>query len=128
MSTRSTIARKTKDGIESIYCHFDGYPDGVGALLKEHYQLEEKINKLFEFGDLSILDVDIGVQQENKWMDRVEGWCYFYGRDAREDDTESMIHENINTWLSTRKHSWCEYGYLWNGNEWETFEIVSDIP
>lgn len=56
MSTRSRIAIEEDDGsIRSIYCHFDGYPEGVGAILKKHYTDPQKIEELLELGDLSIL-------------------------------------------------------------------------
>lgn len=32
MSTRSSIAIELEDGsVKSVYCHYDGYPQGVGA-------------------------------------------------------------------------------------------------
>ena len=33
-----------------IYCHFDGYPEGVGATLVESYISREKINNLIALG------------------------------------------------------------------------------
>ena len=41
MGTRSTIAIKNQDGsVTGIYCHWDGYVDHVGVMLKEHYNTE----------------------------------------------------------------------------------------
>src|SRR6266581_7135446 len=37
MSTRSVIARRTPEGFTGVYHHFDGYPSGVGAQLKQLY-------------------------------------------------------------------------------------------
>ena len=55
MSTRSRIAIEKQDGaVKSIYCHFDGYVDGVGKVLFEHYD-KEKLEKLIELGDISVL-------------------------------------------------------------------------
>ena len=42
MGTRSSIAIKTEDGIKAIYCHWDGYIDNNGRILKEHYQSPAK--------------------------------------------------------------------------------------
>jgi len=37
MATRSNIAIENQDGtVSAIYCHFDGYIDGVGEILYEH--------------------------------------------------------------------------------------------
>ncbi len=65
MSTRSRIGiiRDSGDSnpvVESIYCHFDGYPEGVGQMLLDHWTDEDKINDLIELGDLSSLGSVIG--------------------------------------------------------------------
>jgi hypothetical protein len=55
MATRSRIAIENQDGIvNSIYCHFDGYVEGVGKTLFNHYD-QEKLEKLLELGDISSL-------------------------------------------------------------------------
>ncbi len=37
MATRSTIALEFADGtVEQVYCHWDGYLDHNGALLRDH--------------------------------------------------------------------------------------------
>ena len=47
MATRSFIAVRNVDGsVNGIYCHHDGYPEGVVATLKEHYTSEDKIRAL----------------------------------------------------------------------------------
>ena len=55
MSTRSRIAIKTETGYRSIYCHWDGYPKGVGKTLMDHWDTTEKIYALMDLGDLSQL-------------------------------------------------------------------------
>ena len=55
MATRSRIAIENENGtVISIYCHFDGYLEGVGKKLFEHYD-REKTEKLIELGDISVL-------------------------------------------------------------------------
>lgn len=56
MATRSTIAIQEKDlSIRAIYCHWDGYPEGVGATLAEHYNSTEKAEALIKLGGFSAL-------------------------------------------------------------------------
>ena len=56
MSTRSRIAIENQDGtVTSVYCHFDGYLEGVGKKLFEHYD-REKTEQLVALGDLSQLN------------------------------------------------------------------------
>ena len=120
MATRSTIAKRNPDGsVTSVYCHWDGYPDGVGATLRQHYTNQAKIDLLLALGDLSSLGNDIGIS--NDFENSIEGICLFYGRDRGETDVDAVTHENIDAW---KQHfAACEYGYLWNGTTWIAHEI-----
>ena len=56
MATRSRIAIENEDGsVNSIYCHFDGYPEGVGKTLQNDYTDRSKVKELIALGDISIL-------------------------------------------------------------------------
>ena len=122
MATRSTIAMRLEDGsVRSVYCHFDGYPDGVGATLREHYTDPAKIQQLLDLGDLSVLDVEIGEKVD--FNGRPEGQCLFYGRDRGETGINARTHADENEWLGYRKGNACEYGYLWNGAWWVVYKI-----
>lgn len=118
MSTRSSIGVKLPNGnIKAIYCHFDGYPSGVGQTLTEHYTTEEKINALMELGDLSILGPEIGEKQDfNDYQNRNRDWCLAYGRDRGESGQEAETYSNIKEWVGA---IWVDYHYLWNGTNWE---------
>ncbi len=83
MSTRSRIAVKQEDGsYTSIYCHFDGYPTGVGKILTTFYTDPAKVEQLIELGSLSSIGPEIGAQHP---FDDDSGiystWCRAYGRD-----------------------------------------------
>lgn len=122
MATRSTIAKLNRDGtVTSIYCHFDGAPYGVGATLAEHYTDPTKIDQLLVLGDLSSLAEEIGAKHD--FDNPTPGQCLFYGRDRGEYGTEALLHESTEQWLDSRSGSGCEYGYLWNGDAWETHKI-----
>jgi hypothetical protein len=57
MATRSRIAIENQDGsVTSVYCHWDGYVDGVGKTLNQHYNTKDKVEALIELGNLSSLD------------------------------------------------------------------------
>lgn len=56
MSTRSRIGMEMPDGkIKSIYCHWDGYPEGVGKTLENSYTDPKKVEELLDLGDISSL-------------------------------------------------------------------------
>lgn len=60
MSTRATIALENEKGsVRQIYCHFDGYLEGVGETLKKHYSTRESVEQLTNLGNLSSLGEDI---------------------------------------------------------------------
>jgi hypothetical protein len=78
MATRSTIGIRNEDNsIEVIYCHWDGYLEGVGNILKNNYNTEDKVRQLLSFGSVSSLDETIF-------------GTVFYGRDKGEKDQESQ--------------------------------------
>ena len=61
MSTHSSISLARYDDmskrwtVDTIYCHFDGYLDGVGKILREHWSDTKKVEELIQLGDLSSL-------------------------------------------------------------------------
>ena len=57
MSTRSLIGVKQPDEtIKYVYCHFDGYPEGVGKMLMQHYNSLERANAIIALGGISYLE------------------------------------------------------------------------
>ena len=115
MATRSSIGVKLPNGhIKAIYCHWDGYPSGVGYTLKESYTTEEKINALIELGDLSVLGPEIGEKQN--FNDPHPDWCLAYGRDRAESHLVARVFADIEEWMNGIDVS---YYYLWDGTKWE---------
>lgn len=125
MGTRSAIAMKTEDGIRSIYCHWDGYVDHNGRILKEFYSTDEKVKALLDLGDLSSLRQEIGEAHdfdrhyaEPNLEGMFDNWCLAYGRDRGETDIEAKTFDDVKTWVESMANSWCEYFYLWDGRDW----------
>ena len=68
MSTRSVIARRNADqSISAVYCHSDGYLDGVGKMLAEHWTDPVKVDQLIALGSLSVLGEEVGEQHDFSW-------------------------------------------------------------
>jgi hypothetical protein len=123
MSTRSRIAIKLEDKILSIYCHFDGYPEGVGNTLKEHYQDPAKIQSLMVLGNLSALRPEIGEKQDfNDYASQNNEWCLAYGRDRGESDTEARMFMTPERLVAYTKKSDQEFLYLYD-NGWKYLDI-----
>jgi hypothetical protein len=115
MATRSTIAQLNKDGtITSIYCHWDGYPEGVGSVLDNHYNTDEMVDKLLNIGDISTLCENIDQTMKNS---------YRVTNNNPDLICDKITHTDLRDWLDFRKNNWCEYGYLWDGIIWNVYNI-----
>lgn len=56
MATRSLIGIQLNNEVTKIiFCHYDGYPSGVGQMLVNNYNTSEIVDELIELGDLSAL-------------------------------------------------------------------------
>lgn len=55
MATRSRIAIQIGDKVHHIYCHWDGYPEGVGNELITRFNSRELAEQLIELGNRSYL-------------------------------------------------------------------------
>lgn len=125
MSTRSNIGMVVGGEIRAIYCHFDGYLNGVGVTLSEHYQDKSKVEELLNLGHISILDKEIGEKQDfNK---RRDGWTLSYGRDRGEEGQEAQTFQSVREWLAVCLESWVEYAYLYEeGSGWSYFQDLEE--
>jgi len=106
MSTRSLIAKQTKDGrYKAIYCHFDGYVSGVGVTLDANYDTEEKVDELISLGDISAL---MGTIEKTRGKAYKEGHQRIYAK----HDLENLQGSGI------------EYVYLYVSNGlWNVYDV-----
>ena len=111
MATRSLIGIKMSDVVKTIYCHWDGYPSGVGQTLVNNYNTPEIVDELIELGDLSSLG-------------ETPVSCYAYHRDRNEPydmvEPREVYYSELNTLASDYD---AEYVYVFNNElEWECFD------
>jgi len=107
MSTRSNIAIEDEKGkIHAIYVHSDGYPNGVGHCLLNHYSSFKVAKELFQFGNASSLGPTLKD-------------CSFYKRDWGRDEEKARQYNNEWCFLSELSGDiFIEYVYLFKKNEW----------
>ena len=102
MATRSTISLVHEDNTtQTIYCHWDGYLDGLGTYLLKHYTDPKKVGALIALGDRS------SIKDENAYG---TGPARMYYRGP----TEVLERESqeYNYFFNTRNNKWyvqCEY-------------------
>lgn len=117
MGTRSTIWIQNADGtFEGIYCHWDGYIDGVGATLAHHYTSEAKVRLLISLGAISSLEKYTGHWQSanslNHTFDQpMKDITVAYCRDRGED---LVIYKEVHQ-EDTKQE---EYNYVFTNGQW----------
>ena len=100
MSTNSLVAYLNEDGsVVSSYVHYDGYATGVGEMLLEHYNSEERARDLaWCLGYASSLRETISESHEDR---------------ANTDEAETYeSYEDFEEYI--RECSHLEYVYVWD--------------
>ena len=123
MATRSRIGMEQPNGeVRSIYCHWDGYPEGVGATLKEHYTNPEKVEALIALGDISVLGrfVDVNIPGVVHTFDKPAPCVTVaYHRDRGEEFRAPRVDSSVEAFSRSDIE---EYGYVFTqSGEWKTF-------
>lgn len=132
MSTRSRVGVLLPNGsVKSIYIHHDGYPEGVGDILVNHYTTLDKINKLLDLGDLSSLGTE-PISNPNAWKapstDNKASWLLQYRKlhpdnmcdtyASRGEHCPAMVNNSIEEYRKCTKYCMGEYLYLFQDGEW----------
>ena len=107
MATRSNIIIRHKgSGLYfKVYCHYDGYPEAVGLMLKENYATYTRALNLVLMGDIKTLGPNLKKTT-------------FYTRDNKEF-APPLIEQN-----SKPLDAGEEYVYIFENGEWETKKIL----
>ena len=122
MSTRSRIGLMLEDGtVKHSYCHFDGYPNGVGHTLVENYSEIEKVEELLSFGDMSFLAPKVTPDGIHNFNNPEQGVTVFYGRDRAETDVDSVT-TSMDEYLSIKYSSCIDYQYVFTGGHWWVYD------
>ena len=118
MATRCRIIKECKHNdvpyYESIYCHLDGYPKGVGLTLYKHFQDEQKIDELLNLGDISFLRPNIDCPEGHSFDTPIPEYTVAYGRDRGETDVGKMSAYNLKNALNGDE----DYLYLRKDGRW----------
>lgn len=121
MATRSTIGIKSQDGtIKAIYCHWDGYPEGVGAGLVQFYNTPQQVTELINLGGFSAL---------RETLEETKAGAYDTPSDsARTFTGEKDWFENFNAgeeffYLYTEGEGW-KYS---QGGNWACIKTEKDV-
>jgi hypothetical protein len=123
VSTRSAIIEKTADGTyRGVYCHFDGYPAGVGKTLLNHYQDAAKVSALIDLGEISQLDIRVAPEagEAHSFNRPAKGVTTAYGRDRGEDSHgphEGRTVREVESHIGHNGHVYVFADGAWTHNE-----------
>lgn len=111
MATRSNIAVYDDENktLTQVYCHFDGYIEGVGKTLFTYYNSLEKAKKLVSYGDISF--VKESVKKTKYYSEQIPEDADFIIKDLK------IVIKDENDIFSLIK---CiePFFYLWFNGEW----------
>lgn len=127
MATRSNIGMMLPDGkMKFVYCHYDGYTEGVGATLLESYSTPELVSELLSFGDMSFLASEIHPSSDTHSFDTPErNVTVFYNRDRGESENDARF-ATIEEWH--KEHSSCiDYLYLFSAGRWFVKNVTDGL-
>ena len=120
MATRAAIIIEVKGknhSYEGVYLHFDGYPEGAGQMLVDHYDNDAKVKNLISHGGISSLGEMIGEKQDfSSILSSSTKQCKFYHRDRGDElDIEELEYDEISKFADD---CGAEFTYLYEGGVW----------
>lgn len=120
-STRSHVGIIDKRGkITSTYIHSDGYPEGVGAMVVNHFADTRKVKELLKLGKWGISYLEPGIEggEGHSFNNPIDGETVFYGRDRGQKkfvSTFTADQKDLQDYLSdVSNDAGAEYVYLWD--------------
>jgi hypothetical protein len=113
MATRSFISHydNKTETYESIYCHWDGYPQGVGVTLRDHYDSDRRVHALIAIGDISCLRNLQSVTEKEAYKLRGD------------TDVDAKLFRFRSEMIEYYRNMSCEYGYIWRDGKWQCLAL-----
>lgn len=129
LTTKAFIGRMLDDSvIWAVYCHFDGYPRGVGDVLFKHYQDTDKLDQLIDGGSLYSLDERIDCPKKHTGDTPVDGCTVFYHRDRGSRKIGPYGFRDYDSFLVLSKKYCVEFVYLFCEGRWLFYALEDDYP
>jgi hypothetical protein len=112
MSTHALIAKKDHDGtVRSVYCHYDGFPQHTGQILRDCYNDPAVIDIVMNFGNLKFITPHVSDIE-------------FYVIDSRIDE-RALSHPGAKSFLNYGLKSDSDFLYLFEQDRWRCWSTYS---
>ena len=138
MATRSAIGIKFGPVVKAVYCHWDGYPEHNGEILKKYYSDSVKLSALIAQGDLSSLGAEIGTKhdfdQKSEYVDWPEAKvacakeCTFYKRDRGEQNIDFRTFAHNVDLFEHYNEIGVEFIYVYAEGQWYITDTYTGKP
>jgi hypothetical protein len=127
MATRSFICKSLPNNtVVGVYCHYDGYPSGVGATLSTHYTTTARVDALLSLGSISQLHPrlvpDLG--DTHTFDNPAANVTIAYHRDRGEAMSSTTFPSLDVMVANVADQLGVEFVYIWDGNEWVTLDLT----
>jgi len=117
MGTRSLIGKQLSDGsILGVYCHYDGYPEFNGRVLRDNFDTADKVAALIDGGDMSCTWTNAG------WNNETLPECgplYYTMRGESIEDNAPRLDEDMEEFFSEGE----EYSYIFRNGQWFAYDM-----
>ena len=127
MSTRSFICKSLPNNtIVGVYCHYDGYPKGVGETLANHYTTDERVEALLSLGSISQLHPRLvpNLGDTHTFNNPAKNVTIAYHRD-RGEDMHTTTFSSLDVMVENVAHQLgVQFVYIWDSNEWVTMDLT----
>ena len=122
MGTRSLIGKQLNDGsILGVYCHYDGYPEFNGRVLRDNFDTADKVAALIDGGDMSCTWTNAGWNNETL---PETGPLYYTMRGETLENNAPKLYKDLNEFLCAADHNYCaEYTYHFVDGEWVCHDV-----
>jgi hypothetical protein len=123
MSTNAGVAVRTGETFQTIYCHWDGYPEYMLPMLSNNYNSLELANKLISMGDASMIEKNIepDPSKPHDFDNYQQDVCVFYHRD-RGDSWESSRSVCYSKRDLFRVPAF-DYVYIFEDGQWNAYNM-----
>ena len=133
MSIRAQIGYMNNEGqVRAIYSHSDGYVEGLGRMLVEHYNSHILANALIDMGGVFSIGKRINPPTDAAhgfdYKIRHKDTCVFYHRDRGNawDENKPLRHANMFDFSTFAKEGWADFMYVWIMDAWHVSQGEGD--
>lgn len=128
MSTRSFVGIMGKDGrVRGVSCNWDGYPEGVGRILKEHYSSVHLPLELIGLGSLSSVGPRLWPEpkEQHSFDHPARGVTVAYHRDRGEPWEPPREYISLKAAIEYIGRDYgAQWLYVWDGVNWDVYQAA----